>query len=213
MKCAIVFGVVLASVLIAGAAMGDVLVIADFEDQSSLDFHDGGTDLGAVTDTPGGDSVYSTAFRLQPGMEGYEVSLSVGTTHDPGLDISGYTYVNFYMKATGMLPEESTWFGIIGADWQWVMGAGFGEGAGSPAFPEITTEWQYFSLAIDELEPGFRDTPDLTNVWSFLWEFVTQDVTVYIDHITVSDTPDEGRLLPPGPVVYVEERSRRYREE
>jgi len=174
-------------------AWGDVRVLADFEDESSFDFYEGGTDLGPSTDTPDPSSSFSNHFLMSPANDDGEVwtGLEWGDFFDPentGEDLSEWTYLNFYAKAEGGTTDF--WCMPGGPNWAW----------GVAIEPTLTTEWQYISVAVADMALWWAPDDDPANVdWTsvgriFFAGVPDADITVFIDHVTMSDTPEEGML-------------------
>jgi len=168
---------------------GDVLVLLDFE----------GTD----TWTDNWDSVTATLTLDAPvGSTTAVTWVSEGELlrhWDPDMDLSAYSYLNFYMKVSEDPGSAGTWLGIENNN-----GGGAGLSPLVSAIPGFTVgDWFYASIP-------FADMGHWGDPLAFPADFSAADIVVLnvsgsnvfnvsLDYVTVSTTPQAGMLGVPEP--------------
>lgn len=183
--------------MVASTAWGVMEVLADFEDESTLDYMDKDTNtMAASTDTPPGTtSAYSCKVTItdwyqwdnppDPATEFY-----CGLEFASGKDFTAYAYLNYYIKGTSSTTVNSRWNSSIinaGAD-----GMGFAQEA-----PALPAAWTYVSVPIAEFTSFWGNAHDMSATWHLEWGFGQEEpstMEVFIDHVTLSTTPEEGEL-------------------
>ncbi|MHC4206221.1 MAG: discoidin domain-containing protein, partial [Planctomycetota bacterium] len=180
--------------LAADIASGDVLVLLDFEGTDTWTDNWDTVQVTETSDAPDGSMTAST-WEI-PGDDGDEL-----VRHwVPPLDLSAYSYFNFYMKVTADLGAGSgTWLGVEGDE----GGSGIWIEPLSDVPGFTVGEWFYVSIPFTTLLEDTWDTfpTDYSEVsvlvfWFESWSGAGFNVS--IDYVTVSDTPEEG-LISAGP--------------
>lgn len=192
--------VVLAAMLGAGTAWGAVEVLADFESGGDLGYYDPSGNSGVIsTDTPTGASTQSLKATLddwyQWGEDGDYPDLGeiyFGFAFPSGKDLTGYSYLNYYIKGSSTTTQISRWNSVT------VNGDAAGSGY-DPGFDpvDLPSEWTYVSLALADFSPWWGGGADMSAVNEIEWGFGVETpgvMEVYIDHITLTTTPEEGEL-------------------
>jgi hypothetical protein len=194
----VLLAAVLAMVLVPGAAWCAVTVLEDFDDgETIVNLFEwapfGAENITISEDTPNG-SGYSNEILIDAWGGAYNDCYFSVLPDDGTTDLSGGSYINFYFKASADIDFPifqcygDGWFPGV-AIWDW-------EGDGLP------TEWTYFSFALtdftDDWGWGSPATADqFEAIWQVEWYWLDEaqpTVTVYLDHVTLSDTPEEGML-------------------
>jgi len=186
---------VLALVMTAGSAWSVLTVLEDFDDGATKvniqPYGDMTADAVTIsTDTPSG-SGYSNAIDLVFNDSDDACYFGV-LPFESTTDLSGGTYINFYLKATANVDEP-----IFQA-----YGEGWSPGMSIIDWATLPTEWTYFSFPRTDFLLGWgfgaasSDT-DWEAIWQIEWywrDATHPDTTIFIDYVTLTDTPEEGML-------------------
>ena len=210
MKKILTLAATMAVGLLSVPAVATVLVVADFEGGINTDAVIGNwgwrTDVTNDTDVPDGGGTGSMK-GVATDTGGMGLRFNSDPTFAGAADFSGYSYINFYMK----VDETGNDFSFSLRCCQEDNDPRRSNAALASLFePPAAGTWGYISIALADIDlgpaGGATEALQWTNVES-AWLQLSGGVgaTVWVDHITLTDTSAEGMLgdPPPAPTLLV----------
>ncbi|MCX5770065.1 MAG: hypothetical protein NTZ09_07315, partial [Candidatus Hydrogenedentes bacterium] len=190
--------VVLAMMLAASGAWAVVDVLASFDDDAGMDYYTIDTATAEIVTggTPGPSSTKCLRVTCAAADfhfwddDGEYWQFVTGLDFDPPKDLTQYGFLNYYIKGTSTAPLTQRWNSATN------LTASTGSGINQDP-PVLPADWTYVSVPIGDFQPWWKAI-DMAAVprleFGFTHRTAGATMTVYIDHVTLTTTTEEGEI-------------------